>query len=175
MNISVKPHTSRAVAIERMRPEDWEAVRAIYLEGIATGQATFETDAPQWEEWDSAHLPFARLVARDGDAVLGWAALGTVSRRRAYAGVAEVSVYVAISLRGQGVGGSLLESLITESEANGIWTLQAVMFPENQASLALHRRAGFREVGRRARIGKLKGEWRDTILLERRSLKIGTD
>ena len=152
-----------------MRPEDWPVVRAIYLEGIATGQATFETEAPSWPQWDGAHLRFARLVARDGGEVLGWAALTPTSVRAAYAGVAEVSVYLGARHRGQGIGRSLLEALIRESEQNGIWTLQAVMFPENAASVALHRRCGFREVGRRERISKLNGVWRDTVLLERRS------
>ena len=167
--------------IEAMRPHDWEQVRAIYLEGVATGQATFETEAPAWEGWDAAHLPFARLVARGdeaggaGDKVLGWAALAPVSRRRVYAGVAEVSVYVARRARGEGVGATLLAALVEESERSGIWMLQAGIFPENIASLALHRRAGFREVGRRERIGQLQGRWRDTVLLERRSRRVGID
>jgi phosphinothricin acetyltransferase len=149
-------------------------VKEIYLEGIATGHATFETDAPSWEVWDDAHLGFARLVARDGQKISGWAALSPVSRREAYAGVAEVSVYVAANDRNAGVGRALLEALITESEKNGIWMLQAVVFPENAATIALHLRCGFREIGRRERIGKLNGVWRDTILLERRSPLIGT-
>ncbi|MGH8527434.1 MAG: GNAT family N-acetyltransferase [Gammaproteobacteria bacterium] len=159
--------------IEAMRAGDWPVVRAIYLEGIATGEATFETQAPPWEEWDAAHLSFARLVARAGDKVSGWAALSPVSRRRAYAGVAEVSVYVAAHSRGQGVGRALLDRLIQEAEQNGMWTLQAAVFPENAATLALHKRCGFREVGRRERISKLNGSWRDTILLERRSETVG--
>ena len=162
------------LAIEQMGPIDWAEVKAIYREGIATGHATFETDAPSWEVWDDAHLGFARLVARDGQRISGWAALSPVSRRQAYAGVAEVSVYVAANHRRAGVGHALLETLIAESEKNGIWMLQAVVFPENAATLALHVRCGFREVGRRERIGKLNGEWRDTILLERRSPLIGT-
>jgi len=158
-----------------MLPSDWPAVREIYLEGIASRQATFETEAPTWEAWDASHSPFARMVARNGETVVGWAALSPVSSRKAYAGVAEVSVYVAQSQRGGGLGRRLLEALIGESETNGIWTLQAVMFPENAASVALHRSCGFREVGRRERIGKLVGVWRDTILLERRSRQIGID
>jgi len=161
--------------IDPMLPADWPVVREIYLEGIATRQATFETEAPAWEAWDAAHLPFTRLVARGGDTVVGWAALSPVSARKAYASVAEVSVYVAQSQRGLGLGRQLLEALVAESEENGIWSLQAVMFPENAASIALHRRCGFREVGRRERIGKLDGRWRDTILLERRSRRIGID
>ena len=172
LDISVKPNMS-GFTIGPMRAVDWPAVRAIYLEGIATGEATFETEAPDWDEWDATHMSFARLVARAGDKVSGWAALSPVSRRKAYAGVAEVSVYVAAHRRGQGVGGALLERLIQESEENGIWTLQAAVFPENAATLALHKRCGFREVGRRERISKLNGNWRDTILLERRSEIVG--
>ena len=159
-----------------MRPltsEDWPAVRAIYQEGIATGAATFETVAPAWAEWDAAHLPYARLVACHENQVAGWAALSSVSRRAVYRGVAEVSVYVGNGWRGRGVGRLLLESLIGESEMNGIWTLQAGVFPENAASVRLHLACGFREVGRRERIGQLHGVWRDTVLLERRSSTIG--
>jgi len=162
-------------AINEMRPGDWEDVRTIYAEGLATGQATFETEAPSWEAWDASHLPCARLVARKDESVVGWAALSPVSSRKAYAGVAEVSVYVAQGHRGVGFGRQLLDALILDSEANGIWSLQAVMFPENAGSVALHRGCGFREVGRRERIGKLNGVWRDTILLERRSQRIGMD
>jgi len=165
----------KEAAINEMRPGDWVAVRTIYAEGIATRQATFEVEAPSWEVWDAAHLSFARLVARNGETVVGWAALSPVSRRQAYAGVAEVSVYVAQELRGMGLGRQLLEALIAKSEQHGIWSLQAVMFPENAGSVALHLRCGFREVGRRERIGKLDGAWRDTILLEKRSQRIGTD
>ncbi len=167
--------------IEELKRRQWEQVRAIYLEGLATGQATFETEAPEWEVWDAAHLPFARLVAEadgagvEGYEVLGWAALSPVSRRRVYEGVAEVSVYVSARARGRGVGGALLRALVSESERNGVWTLQAGVFPENAASVALHARCGFREVGRRERIGKLQGRWRDTLLLERRSERVGTD
>ena len=161
--------------VESMRPTHWEQIAAIYLEGIATGQATFETSAPSWEQWHRGHLPAPRLIARRGDAVVGWAALSPVSQRRVYAGVAEVSVYVASTARGSGVGRKLLEALIEESERNGIWTLQAGIFPENAASIALHLACGFREVGRRERIGKMNGVWRDTILLERRSRRAGLD
>ena len=160
-----------------MRAADWEEVLAVYLEGVATGEATFETRAPAWEEWDAAHLPFARLVAREreGAGVGGWAALSPVSRRSVYAGVAETSVYVGQRQRGQGVGRALLAALVEASERNGVWTLQASIFPENVASLALHRACGFREVGRRERIGRLVGRWRDTLLLERRSRVVGAD
>jgi len=162
------------IAISAMRPEDWGEVRSIYLEGIATGHATFETDAPPRESWDAAHLKEARLVARDGGAVLGWAALSPVSSRCVYAGVAEVSVYVSAKARGRGVGRALLRELVAASERQGIWSLQAGVFPENRASLELHRRCGFREVGRRESLGRLGSVWRDVILLERRSPAVGT-
>ena len=154
---------------------DWPVVRAIYLEGIATGNATFETEAPAWAAWDAAHFPAPRLVAVSDETIIGWAALTRVSTRTVYAGVAEVSVYVANDARGSGVGGALLEKLISESEANDIWTLQASIFPENTASLRLHKSCGFREVGRRERIGKMNGVWRNTVLLERRSDVAGSD
>jgi phosphinothricin acetyltransferase len=173
-DISVNPNMSEFI-IEAMRPSDWEDVRSIYLEGITTGNATFETAAPSWEQWDAAHLPFARLVARQEGNLVGWAALSPVSQRCVYGGVAEVSVYVSASARRSGVGRKLLQSLIDESEQNGIWTLQAGMFPENTGSLSLHRSCGFREVGRRERIGKMNGVWRDTILLERRSTIAGVE
>jgi L-amino acid N-acyltransferase YncA len=162
------------IPIEEMRPSDWPRVREIYLQGIAGGEATFETEAPSWETWDANHLPFARFVAGVAG-VIGWAALSPVSSRRAYAGVAETSVYVGSDTRGTGVGRQLLEALISASEQNGIWTLQAVMFPQNIASVALHQSCGFLEVGRRERISKLNGVWRDTILLERRSARVGLD
>lgn len=161
--------------VEEMQARHWPEARAVYLEGIATGHATFETDAPGWEDWDASHLPFARLVAVAGGRVAGWAALGRVSRRAVYAGVAEVSVYVGRESRGAGVGRALLSSLVGASERGGVWTLQAGIFPENAASLALHRACGFREVGRRERIGRLGGVWRDTLLLERRSRVVGAD
>ena len=163
------------IVINQMSGADWPCVKAIYLEGIAIGNATFETEAPSWEAWDTAHLQFARLVARQGETIIGWAALSPMSQRCVYGGVAEVSVYVSMSKRGSGVGRKLLEALISESEKNGIWTLQAGIFPENTGSLALHKACGFREVGRRERIGKLHGVWRDTILLERRSRIIGAE
>jgi len=157
--------------IEPMRAADWPAVKAIYEEGIATGLATFETEAPDWPAWDGAHLPICRLVAREGDAVLGWAALSPYSRRKVYQGVAEVSVYIAAAARGRGVGKALLQALITASEEAGIWTLQSGIFADNQGSRALHAACGFREVGCREKIGMLHGVWRDVILLERRSPK----
>jgi L-amino acid N-acyltransferase YncA len=159
----------------------WPTVRTIYEEGIATGNATFTTTAPSWEEWDQSHLQHSRLVALDADhtapeqTVLGWAALSPVSGRCVYGGVAEVSVYVAQQARGRGLGRQLLDALITASEANGIWTLQAGVFPENVGSIRIHVQAGFREVGRRERIGQLHGVWRDTLLLERRSTVVGAN
>ena len=157
------------IRIEPMRPEDWKAIRAIYLEGIATGNATFEQTAPEWDKWDAGHLPGIRIVARFEDDVVGWAALSGVSSRCVYAGVAEVSIYVAERARGRGVGRQLMARLIANSETAGIWTLQAGIFPENAASIALHERAGFRIVGQRERLGKMNGRWRDVVLLERRS------
>jgi phosphinothricin acetyltransferase len=158
---------------DRIDAEDWGDVRRIYLEGIATGDATFETEAPTREHWDAAHRPGERFVARGSGAVLGWAALSPVSDRCVYGGVAEVSVYVAPTARGKGVGVALLRRLIDASEDAGVWTLQAGIFPENRASVALHERHGFRQVGRRERIGKMKGVWRDVLLLERRSARAG--
>ncbi|HKO04686.1 MAG TPA: GNAT family N-acetyltransferase [Candidatus Acidoferrales bacterium] len=158
--------------VEAMTAEDWPAVRAIYEEGIATGLGTFETAAPSWDEWNAARLPHSRLVARSAS-VLGWAALSPVSRRSCYSGVAEFAVYVAEAARGQGVGRALLDALIASSEANGIWTLQGATIAENAASIALQLRCGFRIVGRRERIAKRDGAWRDTILTERRSRRVG--
>jgi L-amino acid N-acyltransferase YncA len=155
--------------IRAMTADDWPRVRAIYEEGIATGNATFETSAPSWEQWHAAHLPHSRLVAVQDGVVVGWAALSGVSDRCAYAGVAEVSVYVAASARGRGVGRELLGALARESERAGLWTLQAGIFPENVGSIAIHERCGFRMVGRRVRLGRLAGAWRDVVLLERRS------
>ena len=155
-----------------MQEADWPAVRAIYEAGIATGNATFETAAPTWERWDAGHLPDHRLVAADDDVVIGWAALSPVSDRCAYAGVAENSVYVHPDHRGHGVGTVLLDALVAGAERDGYWTIQTGIFPENAASMALHERVGFRVVGRRERIGQHDDEWRDTLLLERRSTRI---
>jgi len=174
-NISVKANVMTELKVRKMHAADWDRVRVIYLEGIATGHATFETGAPSFTQWDQAHLPFARLVAQQDNAIVGWAALSPVSQRCVYGGVAEVSVYVSTANRRSGVGRKLLDALITESEQNGIWTLQAGVFPENVASVVVHRACGFREVGRRERIGKMNGAWRDTILLERRSPMVGID
>ena len=155
--------------VRLMRVSDWESCRAIYLEGIATGNATFEQSAPEWEAWDAGHLSCCRLVARGEDQIAGWAALSPYSRRQVYAGVAEVSIYVAECAQGKGVGTALLSALVACSEANGIWTLQAGIFPENEASVALHERFGFRVVGTRERIAQLARRWRDVLLMERRS------
>jgi len=159
--------------IRAMTPDDWPAVEAIYVEGIATRNATFETAPPTWEEFDAGRLPDHRLVATEGDEVVGWAALSPTSTRLCYAGVVEHSVYVAEGARGRGVGRALLEALIGSAEAAGLWTIETGIFPENAASLALHERVGFRVVGRRERIGQLDGVWRDTIMLERRSQRVG--
>jgi phosphinothricin acetyltransferase len=156
-----------------MTAADWPAIRAIYDEGLATGNATFEVVAPDWPAWDAAHRPDCRLVAWQDGQIIGWAALAPVSSRPVYAGVAEVSIYVAKVSRGRGVGRILLSALIEASETAGVWTLQAGIFPENAASLALHRACGFRIVGRRERLGLHKGVWRDALLLERRSSRVG--
>ncbi|MGD0861886.1 MAG: N-acetyltransferase family protein [Candidatus Limnocylindrales bacterium] len=166
----------RAVTIERMRADHWPAVRAIYEEGIATGSATFERMAPEWEAWNHAHRPDCRLVARDGSgAIVGWAAVSRYSARAVYSGVAELSVYVAAGVRGRGVGRALLAALVAASEAAGIWTLQAGVMADNVASMALHESCGFRRVGVRERIGRdAAGRWRDVVLLERRSAVVGS-
>lgn len=161
------------VTINGMQPEHWPAVRHIYEEGIAGGHATFETNAPQWEQWHEAHLADCRLVALSDEQAVGWAALSPVSRRAVYRGVAEVSVYVGDDWQGQGIGKRLLQNLIRASEDAGIWTLQAGLFPENEASLALHLSCGFRLVGRREKIAQHHGRWRDTLILERRSARVG--
>lgn len=160
--------------IRPLLAEDWRRVRAIYEEGIATGDATFETEAPDWAAWDENHLTTCRIVAEVGGRVVGWAALAPVSGRCVYGGVAEVSVYVGAEARGRGVGGALLAELVAASERAGLWTLQAGIFPENGASVRLHERAGFRRVGTRERLGRLEGRWRDVLLLERRSAAVGT-
>jgi L-amino acid N-acyltransferase YncA len=155
--------------IRALIPADWPAVERIYAEGIATGLATFETEPPTWEEFDDGRLARHRLVAVEGGDVVGWAALSPTSGRDCYSGVAEHSIYVTESARGRGIGRALLEALVASADANGIWTIETSIFPENAASLALHKRSGFRVIGRREQIAKLAGEWRDTFLLERRS------
>jgi L-amino acid N-acyltransferase YncA len=155
--------------LQPMRSGDWPAVRAIYEAGIATGNATFETTAPDWPAWDAAHLPGHRLVARVGGRVVGWTALAPVSDRCAYAGVVEDSIYVGPEAQGHGIGRALLTAVVTSAEQGGIWTVQTGIFPENQPSIRLHEACGFRVVGVRERLGRLRGRWRDVVLLERRS------
>lgn len=162
------------VEIIGLLPEHWSAVREIYLQGIATRSSTFQTDAPSWTEWDRGHLPTLRYVLIKDGHLAAWAALSPVSRRCVYAGVTEVSIYVHETFRAKGVGKQLFQHLIEHSEQAGIWTLQSGIFPENEASIALHEKLGFRKVGYRAKIGKLDGIWRDIVLMERRSKLIGT-
>jgi L-amino acid N-acyltransferase YncA len=157
------------VELRELTHEDWPAVKAIYEQGIAGGNATFESEAPSWEDWDKTHLEGHRLVALQGGEVVGWAALAPVSARCVYAGVAENSVYVAGDAQGRGVGRALLEALITGAEGDGIWTIQTGIFPENEASIELHKRCGFRVVGVRERLGQHHGVWRDVVFMERRS------
>ena len=163
------------IEVRPLNQEDWTAVADIYKQGIETGNATFQKDIPTWDEWNSTHLKTCRIVATHESKIVGWAALAPVSGRRVYAGVAEVSVYVSNLFKGYKVGTILLKTLISESEKEGLWTLQASIFLENIASLRLHHNLGFRRVGFRERIGKMDGSWRDTILLERRSKLVEED
>lgn len=163
------------IEIKKMKPNDWEAVFSIYLEGIATGLATFETTVPNYETWNKAHLTDCRLIATENNEVLGWSALSPVSSRCVYGGVAEISVYISKKSRGLGIGKQLLEQLILESESAGIWSLQSGVFPENIGSIKLHENVGFRYIGKKERIGKLHGIWKDNLLFERRSKKVGID
>jgi L-amino acid N-acyltransferase YncA len=156
-----------------MTPGDWADVARIYEEGIQTGNATFEIEVPQWEEWDAGHLEVCRLVMEEDGVIVGWAALSAVSRRQVYRGVAEHSIYVADSARGRGVGTELLGALVADSEKAGFWTLQTAIFPENEASIALHETNGFRVVGVRERLGRHHGRWRNVVLMERRSAGAG--
>ncbi len=169
-----------SITIRAMRETDAPAVLEIYGEGIATGHATFQDAVPDWADWDEGHLVRPRLIAEDSSGILGWAALSPVSGRCIYAGVAEVSVYVGTAGRGRGLGRRLLAALVTDSEDAGIWTLQAGIFPENVASIELHKRHGFRVVGTRERLGRmdygpLAGAWRDVVLMERRSAAVGAE
>jgi phosphinothricin acetyltransferase len=166
--IDSKQSAGGTLSVEEMRAQHWPAVERIYAEGLATGNASFETETPSWERFQAGHLPGHLLVALDADTVLGWAVLSPVSDRCAYKGVAEDSVYVAEPARGRGVGRALLTQLTWRAESAGIWTVQAGMFPENTASIALHHSCGFRTVGVRERLGQREGIWRDVLLLERR-------
>ena len=161
------------IVIQPMTPADWPAVRRIYADGIATGNATFETQAPDWDAWDRNHLPSCRLVARRDGAVVAWAALSPVSSRACYAGVAEHSIYVDEAHRGLGIGKILLAEFVRQAESAGFWTLQSSVFPENRASIAIHLACGFRVLGRRKRVAMLDGVWRDTVIVERRSAVAG--
>lgn len=160
------------MVIRPLLPADWPSVRTIYEEGIATRNATFASAAPDWPDWNSEHLASCRFVADDEGRVVGWAALSPVSNRCVYAGVAEVSVYVSASAQGRGIGRTLLTALVAASEAEGLWTLQAGILPENAGSVKIHEHSGFRIVGRREKLGKMDGAWRDVLLLERRSGKV---
>jgi L-amino acid N-acyltransferase YncA len=164
---------SAGLTIDVLEAEHWADVARIYAEGIATGEATFETAVPSWEEWNAVHLPAHRRLARRDAEIVGWVAASGVSDRCVFGGVVESSVYVARDHRGHGVGRALLEALIDSTEAADIWTIQAGIFPENVASVALHERVGFEVIGRRKRLGKLNGVWRDVLLLERRSTVTG--
>ncbi|MEQ8415248.1 MAG: N-acetyltransferase family protein [Imperialibacter sp.] len=155
--------------IAEMVPADWPEVERIYLEGIETGLATFETQSPGWENWDAGHLQNCRLVAKVNGLIVGWAALSPVSRRQVYKGVAEVSIYIKNDFKGKGLGKSLFQELIAAAEAEGFWTLQSSVFRENVATIAVHKSMGFREIGYREKVAQLHGIWRDTVLLERRS------
>jgi phosphinothricin acetyltransferase len=163
------------IVIKAMKYDAWPEVASIYEAGIATKNATFETQVPDWESWNNAHRQDGRLVAKIDHAIVGWAALSNVSSRCVYAGVAEVSIYIDAAYRGQGIGDRLMKALIAESEASGIWTLQAGIFPENTASIKLHFKHGFRTIGQKERIGKMDNQWRDVALLERRSQVVGVD
>ena len=161
------------ITFRKLQQTDWEQVANIYKEGIATGMATFETKVPNWKDWNEKQLHFCRIVAAANSTILGWIALSAVSSRDVYKGVAEVSVYVSKDFRGHKIGTKLLEKVIIESEAHGIWTLQSGIFPENLGSIKMHKNLGFREIGYREKIGKINDLWKDNILLERRSKKVG--
>jgi phosphinothricin acetyltransferase len=163
------------VEFRTMNYSDWPLVAEVYRQGIETKNSTFESEVPSWELWDGSHLKLCRIVAVSAGTLTGWCALNGISSRKVYSGVAEISIYISDKFKKQGIGTMLLEKLITESEKEGFWTLQAVMFPENVASLKLHKKMGFRIVGYREHIAKMDGKWRDVILLERRSKNVGID
>ena len=164
---------NKDITTRNMTPSDWGAVSTIYAEGIATGLATFETSLPAYDCWNSAHMQSCRFVAIQNNTIVGWAALSPVSSRCIYGGIAEVSVYIAENSRGMGIGKLLMIQLITESETEGLWTLQSGIFPENKGSIELHKKMGFRYIGKRERVGKLNGVWMDNVLFERRSKTVG--
>lgn len=164
---------SEKLIFRELEETDWEIASKIYKEGLDTGNATFELNLPDWNEWNSGHLKACRTIAEIDNEVVGWSALSPVSSRCVYGGVAEVSVYVLSNFSRKGIGSQLLKRLISESEKQGIWTLQAGVFPENKGSITIHERLGFRKVGFRERIGKMNGTWRDTLLLEKRSKLVG--
>jgi L-amino acid N-acyltransferase YncA len=167
------PNTKITMEITPLLPHHWNEVEQIYLAGIASGNATFETKSPGWDAWNEKHISSCRLVALEENKAIGWAALSPVSSRCVYAGVAEVSVYIHPEHHGKKIGQRLLEQLVIESEKENIWTLQAGIFPENMASISIHKKCGFREVGRREKLGKMDGRWRDVLLMERRSRVAG--
>ncbi|MFW5988384.1 MAG: N-acetyltransferase family protein [bacterium] len=162
--------------ISILKPQYWDQIKEIYMEGIKSRNATFETEAPNWKEWNKSHIDSCRIVARKEDNIYGWTALSPVSSRCVYTGVAEVSIYVGLKYQGKGIGTSLFKKLIKLSEKNGFWTLQASIFPENESSMLLHKKCGFRVVGIRKKLGKMEnGNWRDVVLLERRSTNVGIE
>lgn len=165
--------TALNLIIRNMSKDDWKHVSKIYLEGIKTGNATFEKEVPNWQVWDTSHLSHSRILALEKTTILGWAALSQITDRCVYSGVAELSIYISVNAIGKGVGKFLLKALIKESEVNGIWTIQAGVFPENTASIHLLKSCGFREIGYRERLGKLGDTWRDVLLFEHRSLNVG--
>jgi len=171
----MKKQRMTGTTIRGLEPFDWPRVRKIYEEGISSGDATFEAKAPTWEHWDAKHISSCRLVLEDGGQVLGWAALWPVSDRCVYGGVAEVSVYVGPEAQGRGIGTRLLRELVSASEKEGFWTLQAGIFPENRSSVRIHEKCGFRVIGHRERLGKMQEVWRDVLLMERRSSSVGMD
>jgi len=164
---------NKDIVIAEMHNSDWDVVREIFIEGIGTANATFRTEAPTWEKWNKDHLTNCRFVAKQNEEVVGWVALSQISSMPAFSGVAEVSIYISSSAAGMGVGSRLLEHVIDASEKNNIWTIQSMIFPENIASINLHRKFGFEEVGTRKQMGRLNGVWRDVVLLERRSSIVG--
>lgn len=168
-------NTANKLHFRSIEKQDWSRVSEIYAQGIVTGNATFQQDIPSWQDWDSNHIKTCRILVEKNQQIIGWAALSPVSSRVVYKGVAEVSVYIDLQYSGQKIGVSLLHQLILASEKHGFWTLQAGIFPENIASLKIHEHLGFHTIGTREKVGKMKGVWRDTVIIERRSLIVGVD